>query len=210
MLRLPAISFAALGSAVALACCSLAAQAASPLVQGDAAAGKQLAASTCAACHGADGNSVAPTFPRLAGQSPVYIVQQLKAYKSGARSNPIMQPQAAGLSEKDMRNVAAWYASQKPGFGAANPKVVEAGHTLYMGGDLQAGIPACAGCHGPAGAGMPSAGYPRIGGQHAQYVAAQLNAFKNGSRTSVPMNAIAEMLSDKDIQALSSYIQGLH
>lgn len=182
-----------------------------PLTEGDAEAGKGKAA-TCVACHGPDGNSPTPMYPKLAGQHPGYLVQQLKAYKSGERQNAVMQGMAAPLSEQGMMDIAAFYADQEVKPGVADPGVVKRAAKLYRGGDKEAGIPACAACHGPTGKGIPVAGYPAIGGQHAQYTQAQLEYYASGERQSPNgvMNSIAERLSEGDIQALSSYVEGLH
>lgn len=194
--------------ALAFGLFSLAASA-GPVAKGNAKAG-QTKAATCAACHGADGNSTVGMFPRLAGQSAAYIYEQLQHFKNGTRKNPIMKGMASRLSDQDMRDLAAWFSSQTPSFGATNPKIVNKARALYLGGRKADKLPACAGCHGPRGAGQPAAAFPRIGGQHAQYVAKQLHAFKDGSRKGVPMNYIASKLSDQDIQLLASYVQGLH
>lgn len=182
---------------------------ADPISGGDEAAGKTKSA-TCAACHGATGDSQNAQFPKLAGQSPVYLIKQLQAFKSGARTSPVMAPQAAGLSEQDMKDLAAYFAAQKPGFGAANEKVAATGQKLFLGGRPSDGLPACTGCHGPVGQGNAATGYPMIGGQHADYVAAQLRAYKDGSRKAPMMSVIVQKLSEEDIQALSSFIAGLH
>ncbi|HET7649543.1 MAG TPA: c-type cytochrome [Gammaproteobacteria bacterium] len=177
---------------------------------GDAAAGQKKAASTCAACHGADGNSASPQFPKLAGQNADYIVKQLQDFKSGKRQNPIMSGMAAGLSEQDMQNVAAWFSSQKVQTGEADPGLVKAGEALYRGGDKGAQIPACSACHGPDGAGNAPMVVPALAGQHADYVIAQLKAFASGARKSPMMDTIAARLNDSQMKAVASYIQGLH
>ena len=176
---------------------------------GNAAAG-QKKATACAACHGADGNSASSQFPKLAGQNAGYIVKQLQDFKSGARNNPIMSGMAAGLSDQDMQNLAAWFSSQKVKTGEADPGLVKAGETLYRGGDKSAQIPACAACHGPDGSGNGPMLVPALAGQHAAYVISQLQAFANGSRTNEMMNPIAKRLNDKQMKAVASYIQGLH
>jgi cytochrome c553 len=179
---------------------------------GDPQAGQQKAAQ-CAACHGADGNSASPQFPKLAGQDPAYLVKELHDFKSGARKNAIMNGMAAGLSDQDIENLAAWFASQKIKPGAANPKLVAAGRALYMGGDQSKGIPACAACHGPTGAGMGPAAWPRLAGQHAEYLVSQLKAWRSGSRANDPhamMRTVAKNMTDQQIEAVASYLQGLH
>lgn len=178
-------------------------------VVGDAKAGETKAV-VCAACHGPAGNSQVAQNPKLAGQSPVFIVKQLKQFKNGERNNPIMTPQAAALSEQDMHDVGAYYAAQKPGFGAANEQAAPIGQKLYLGGNPATGVPACSGCHGPTGAGNAAAGYPQIGGQHTDYVASALRAYKDGSRKAPEMSYVAAKLSDEEIQALASFLAGLH
>ncbi len=183
--------------------------AADPAPTGDAQAG-QAKAAACAACHGPAGNSQIAQNPKLAGQSPVYIVKQLQQFKSGERNNPIMTPQAKPLSDQDMLDIGAYFGAQKPGFGAANEQVAAAGQKLYLGGNPGSGLPACSGCHGPAGAGNAAAGYPQIGGQHADYVANALRAYKTGTRAAPEMSYVAAKLSEEDIQALASFLAGLH
>lgn len=185
---------------------------ASPLVDGDAKAGKTKAA-PCAACHGAQGNSSNPQWPKLAGQHGPYILRQLMHYKSGKRQNAVMAGQAANLSEQDMKDLSAFFAQQNMQPAAASEKLVKRGSQLYRSGDAEKDIPACAGCHGPAGLGNAAAAYPRIGGQHAQYLATQLKAYRDGKRSDYPkgkiMAGVAENMSDADIKAVASYIQGL-
>lgn len=168
----------------------------------------------CGACHAADGNSAAPNFPKLAGQGERYLLKQLKDIKSGARPIVEMTGLLDNLSDQDLADMAAFYASQQMSVGAADPKLVEAGQALFRGGKLDEGMPACIGCHAPDGSGLAAAGYPKLAGQHATYVAKQLTDFREGNRTndgeSMIMRAIAAKLSNKDIEALSSYIQGLH
>ncbi|HWV08415.1 MULTISPECIES: c-type cytochrome [unclassified Pseudomonas] len=180
---------------------------------GDAAAGQGKVA-VCGACHGADGNSAAPNFPKLAGQGERYLLKQLNDIKSGARPIVEMTGMLDGLSDQDLADVAAYFASQKMSVGAADPKLVERGEALFRGGKLEEGMPACTGCHSPNGAGIAAAGFPHLGGQHAGYVAKQLTDFREGNRTndgdSMIMRAIAAKLSNKDIEAVSSYVQGLH
>ena len=176
----------------------------------DLAAGEARFTAVCAACHGADGNSGSPANPKLAAQHPEYLVKQLQEYKSGKRANAIMQGMAAGLSDADMKNIAAWLASQKakPGF-AKDKELVALGERIWRGGIADRNIAACAGCHSPNGAGIP-AQYPRIGGQHAEYTAAQLTAFRDGVRkNSVQMNQVAAKLNDREIRAVADYAAGL-
>ena len=164
----------------------------------------------CAACHGADGNSGTPAYPKLSQQHPEYLVKQLQEYKAGTRKNAIMQGMAAGLSEQDMKNIAYWATSKKtkPGF-AKEKDLVALGERIYRGGVADRQIPACAGCHSPNGAGIP-AQYPRLSGQHAEYTAAQLTYFRDGVRqNSLQMSQVAAKLNDREIRALADYIAGL-
>jgi cytochrome c553 len=180
---------------------------------GDAAAGQDKAV-MCGACHGADGNSAAPNFPKLAGQGERYLLKQLNDIKSGDRSVVEMTGLLDNLSDQDLADISAYYASQKMSVGAADPKLVARGEALFRGGKLNEGMPACTGCHSPDGAGLAAAGFPQLGGQHAGYVAKQLTDFREGNRTndgdSMIMRGIAAKLSNKDIEAVSSFIQGLH
>jgi cytochrome c553 len=187
------------------------AQSQAATAEGDAAAGKAKSA-PCAACHGVDGNIASPTWPKLAAQVPEYLVEQLKDFKSGARKNPLMSPQAARLSEKDMKDLAAYYASQKPQGGAASSEqLANAGRKLYRGGNAKTGVSACMSCHGPSGHGIPP-NYPRVSGQNAGYTEAQLLAFKNGERKDDQnvMTKIAFRMSLEEIRAVSQYMAGLH
>ncbi len=183
------------------------------LVGGDAEAGKGKAA-VCAACHGQGGNSTNSAWPKLAGQGAVYTYEQLKAFKDGSRSNPIMAGQVANLSDQDMKDLAAYFATQSVLPGAANEELAPVGEALYRGGDAERGIPACSGCHGPAGAGNAAAAYPGIGGQHADYSAAQLRAYRDGQRNGTAkakmMSEVANKLTEDDIAAVASYLSGLH
>ncbi len=180
---------------------------------GDAQAG-QAKAAVCGACHGADGNSAAPNFPKLAGQGERYLFKQMNDIKAGSRQVLEMTGLLTNLSAQDMADIAAYFSSQKMSVGATDPAQLELGQSLYRGGKLAEGMPACTGCHSPNGAGNAAAGFPQLGGQHAQYVAKQLTDFREGNRTndgdSMIMRAIAAKLSNKDIAAVSSYIQGLH
>lgn len=189
-----------------------AANAADP-IKGDAAAG-QAKTAVCGACHNPDGNSLAPNFPKLAGQGQRYLEKQLHDIKSGKRTVLEMTGMLEPFNEQDLADIAAYFASQKGSVGAADPKLVERGRALFNGGDLEKGMPACTGCHSPNGAGIALAGFPHLSGQHAQYVAKQLTDFREGNRTNdgdaMTMRSIAGKLSNKDIDALASYIQGLH
>lgn len=176
----------------------------------DLAKGQAISTQVCAACHTADGSRGSPANPILAGQHPEYLVKQLHEFKAGIRKNAIMQGMAATLSDEDMRNVAAFYAtkSAKPGF-AKNKDLVGLGEKIYRGGIAEKQVPACAGCHSPTGAGIP-AQYPRVAGQHGDYIEGQMNNFRSGQRANSPqMMAIAAKLSDKEIKAVSDYIAGL-
>ena len=181
----------------------------STLVRGDVKKGEAVA-QVCMACHTADGSRGATANPIIAGQHPQYIVKQLQEFKAGVRQNPIMQGMAAPLTEEQMRDVAAFYASKKAPTGTAgNKATVLLGEKIYRGGIASISVPACSGCHSPNGAGLP-AQYPRLGGQHAEYTAAQLKAFRAGERANSPqMTAIAARMSDKEIAAVSDYIAGL-
>lgn len=178
---------------------------------GDAAAGKAKS-TACAACHGPDGNSPNPEWPKLAGQHPAYLVEQLRAFKAGQRHNAMMAPMAQDLSEQDMQDLAAYFASQALMLtGAANAELAEQGQRLYRGGIAKRQVAACIGCHGPSGQGIPPR-FPRLSGQHAAYTLQQLLAFKAGSRPSDAdiMTTIAFRLSEQEIKALAEYLAGLH
>jgi len=180
--------------------------------------GKAIAAQVCASCHGADGNSASGGFPKLAGQHPEYLVKQLNDFKAQpgakgpARNNAVMVGFASALSEQDMRNVAAYYASQAPQLGAAhNATTVPIGQKIYRGGIGEKGVPACASCHGPTGQGIP-AQYPRLSGQWADYTVAQLSAFQQGAgarNNNEAMHQVASRLTDGEIKAVADYIAGL-
>ncbi len=170
----------------------------------------QATAAVCAACHTVDGSRGSPANPILAGQHPEYLVKQLQEFKAGKRKNAIMAGFAATLSDDDMRNVAAFYASKTAKPGAAKDKeLATLGEKIYRGGIGDRNIPACAGCHSPTGAGIP-AQYPRVGGQHGDYTEAQLLAFRSGARgNSTQMMQIAAKMNDREIKAVSDYIAGL-
>ena len=196
-----------------------------PATFGDAAAGATKAAA-CAACHGLDGNSADPQYPKLAGQHENYIARQLSLYKSGERNNAIMLGFASTLSAQDMRDIGAYFASQKVVPGIADETLVtsgpnqgrkfyQVGERLFRAGKPEQGIPACQACHGPTGTGIPGP-YPSVGGQHSAYIATQLTAFRGGAVWGADKNANAVMagvaanLSDEEIQGLATYIEGLH
>jgi cytochrome c553 len=176
----------------------------------DLALGESRYTAVCASCHGADGNSAVAANPKLAQQHPEYMVKQLQEFKSGKRPSPIMQAFAAQLTDEDMKNISWWAASRpaKPGF-ARDKELVSLGERIYRGGIADRQIAACAGCHSPNGAGIP-AQYPRLSGQHADYTAGQLVAFREGKRpNSVQMMQISAKLNDREIRAVSDYIAGL-
>ena len=189
------------------------AQAAGTALVGDAAAG-QAKTAVCGACHGPDGNSMAPNFPKLAGQGDRYLLKQLHEIKDGKRQVLEMTGLLANLNDQDLADIAAYYSSQKGSVGAADPTLVAQGEALFRGGNLEKGMPACIGCHSPDGQGLAAAGFPHLGGQHASYIEKQLTDFREGDRTndgdSMIMRGIAAKMSNKDIKALASYIQGLH
>ena len=182
---------------------------------GDATAG-QAKAAVCGACHGPDGNSPAPNFPKLAGQGERYLSKQMHDIKSGKRTVLEMTGMLTNLNDQDLADLAAYFASQKGSVGAADPKLVARGEQLFRGGNLEKGLPACTGCHSPNGAGNAAAGFPHLSGQHATYIAKQLTDFRKeeagraNDGDAMTMRTIARKLSDEDIAALSSYIQGLH
>jgi len=176
----------------------------------DLVAGEAKFTAACAACHGADGNSGSPANPKLSQQHPEYLVKQLREFKAGVRKNAVMQGMAAGLSDEDMKNIAHWLATKKakPGF-AKDKELVALGERIFRGGIADRQVAACAGCHGPNGAGIP-AQYPRLSGQHADYTAAQLIAYRDGGRqNSVQMTQVSAKLNDREIRALADYIAGL-
>jgi cytochrome c553 len=183
------------------------------LAEGNADAGKAKAV-VCGACHGADGNSPAPTFPKLAGQHASYLLKQMKDIKSGARSVPTMAGQLDALAEQDLQDIAAYFAAQKMSPGAAKEELVALGQSVYRAGVREKGIAACTACHSPTGAGNGPAKYPALGGQHADYIAVQLRAFRNDERTNDGdtriMRDVASRLSDKELDAVASYASGLH
>jgi cbb3-type cytochrome c oxidase subunit III len=179
---------------------------------GDPAAGQGKAA-VCAGCHGADGNSAVPTFPKLAAQGDRYLAKQIHDIKSGSRVVVEMTGLTDNLSEQDIGDLAAYYASQSSSTGAVDPALLESGEALFKAGNSAKGIPSCIGCHGPAGKGVAAAGFPRLAGQHGDYIAGQLTKFRSGDRMnddSAMMRSIAANLSDAEIKAVSSYISGLY
>lgn len=193
---------------------------ASGTLAGDVAAGKAKSA-TCAACHGADGNSPLPAHPKLAGQGAKYLAKQLHDFKSGARANPVMMGMAAPLSDQDIADLAAYYASLRNSTEAADPAQVALGEQVWRGGNLESGVLACTGCHGPSGRGVALAGFPALRGQRADYVEAQLKAFRAAARGDIGvdhrandpegmMRGVAKFLSDAEIKALAQFASGLY
>jgi len=193
-----------------LVCVSLQAAA-----KGDAAAG-QAKSAICAACHGMDGNSAVPNWPKLAGQHEAYLARQISLIKSGARQVPEMAGITPGLSEQDIADLAAFFSSQTRSGGVADESLVSLGERIYRAGNPESGVPACMACHGPAGEGNPLAGYPALAGQHAVYTAKMLTQFRAGENwgdddgSSKVMNGSAAELTDEEIQAVASYVQGLY
>lgn len=187
-----------------------------PLGPGDPVAGQSKAA-VCSACHGADGNSANPMWPKIAGQNAPYLARQIHAIKNReGRDNAAaatMVPMVANLSDQDIADLAAYFATQSVEFGKADPGSIERGERLFRGGDPDRGVPACMSCHGPAGRGNAPAAFPLLAGQHPAYTAKQLEAYRSGERTTDPnamMRDVAQRLSDADIAALAEYLSGLH
>ena len=178
---------------------------------GDAESGQSKAA-VCSGCHGADGNSMIPSFPKLAGQGEVYLLNQLKDIRDDVRNVPQMTGVLTGLSDQDLADIAAYYSSQTGTVGAANPELVELGRKIYRAGVAAKGVAACTACHSPTGAGNSQAGFPALGGQHADYIISQLKAYRTETRNNgqaIMMQQVAALMSDKEIEAVASYIQGL-
>jgi cytochrome c553 len=179
---------------------------------GNADEGKSKSA-VCAGCHGADGNSgINPLWPKLAGQHPQYIEQQLKDFKAGKRSDPLMSPMVLPLSEQDMADLAAYFSSQTKKVGTAAVDAVDAGEQIYRAGNAETGVAACMACHGPAGSGNPLANFPALNGQGAEYVVKALKDFRAGTRTNsnaVMMQGVVARMTDEEMEAVAQYIQGL-
>lgn len=208
----PQMKFSFIWAIIALAAMPITTMAQS---EADLQAG-QVTSVICAACHGADGNSVVPQWPNLAGQHAAYLERQVQLIKSNARQVPEMMAIAAGLTDADIRNLAAYYASQTPEVGVADASMVDAGRRLYQAGNAETGVPACMACHGPVGEGNPLSGYPVLAGQKSVYTAGMLNKFRDGMHwgeddsSSLVMVGVAARLTDREIEAVSSYIQGLY
>lgn len=186
-----------------------------PLMAQDAEKGKALSG-TCMACHGMDGNSINPIWPSIAGQHAKYTERHLKMFKSGERESANMAPMVANLSEQDMKDLAAYFATQKMKLKAADPEQVELGQKIYQGGIKDRNVPACMACHGPTGQGNPLSGYPKVASQHAAYAINELKLYREGRALGGKddvngqiMAEVAKYLSDEEIQAVASYMQGL-
>jgi cytochrome c553 len=182
---------------------------------GDASAG-QAKSAICAACHGADGNSVVPNWPKLAGQHEAYLAREISLIKAGARPVPEMAGIVPGLSDQDIADLAAFFSSQTAAGGVADESKVALGERIFRAGNAESGVPACMSCHGPAGEGNPLAGYPALAGQHSVYTGNLLTRFRSGENWGVEdapsqvMNGVAAELTDEEIAAVASYIQGLY
>lgn len=201
---------AGLAGALAMTCFLLSGTASAA---GSVEAGKAKAV-TCAACHGADGNSLNPEWPSLAGQNAKYLAGALKSFRDGDRENVLMAGQASPLSDEDIADLAAFYASQTIKPNTADPDLVATGERLYRGGNRERGISACIACHGPTGRGNAAAGYPALAGQHAKYTAAQLRAYaskerKTDASKNQMMRNVSRLLTEDEIVAVASYVQGL-
>lgn len=180
--------------------------------EGNAVAGKEKSA-PCAACHGADGNSAAPNFPKIAGQHANYLYKQLMEFKNGKRKDASMAGMVASLSEADMHDLAAYYASQTGSKGATSEDQLALGQTIYRAGNATTGVSACAACHGPDGSGNPQANFPSLSGQHADYTTGQLKKFSQNARANDAgsmMRTIARKMTDAEMKAVSEYVQGLN
>lgn len=180
--------------------------------QGNAAAGEAKTL-LCASCHGPGGNSQIPENPVLAGQNAAYLIKQINDYKSGARQNVTMSAMVAGLSEQDVLDIAAYYAAQPVSVKGADPASIAVAEVLYRAGNAEISVAACSACHSPTGKGNAPAGFPALSGQHPQYTLAQLKAFRSGDRANdgnAMMRSVVERLTDKELEALASYVSGLH
>jgi len=182
-------------------------------IVGDAAAGKEKTA-VCAGCHGVDGNSIAPTFPNLAGQHIDYLAKEMGYFKDGSRKNAIMAPMVAALSDQDMADLAAYYAQQTGKVGSIDAATVAGGEKIYRGGNAETGVAACMACHGPSGKGNPQANMPKLSGQQSAYVLDRLKRFKlgdhSGNSNSQIMEDVAKRMSESEMQAVANYVSALH
>ncbi len=182
------------------------------LAQGDAAVGEAKSA-LCATCHGTDGNSELAINPKIAGQNARYLIKQMRDFQSGARPGPIMAAMVVNLSDEDIEDLAAYYAAQTPTLLGADPEIVELAESLYRAGSRDLRVTACSACHSPTGKGNAPAGFPLLGGQHPEYTLQQLKDFRSGARandTDGMMRLVAERLTDAELEALASYLAGLH
>lgn len=182
------------------------------LAQGDPEAG-QAKSALCATCHGPDGNSELAINPKIAGQNARYMIKQMQDFKSGARPGPIMAAMVINLSDEDIEDLAAWYAAQTPTLLGADPEVVELAESLYRSGVGELEVTACSACHSPTGTGNAPAGFPALGGQHPEYTLQQLKDFRSGVRANDQdgmMRLVTERLTDPELEALASYLAGLH
>ncbi len=217
----PAVGLAEQAPAAPAAAATAAAAPGTPFDHGKAADG-QAKSAACTACHGTNGNSTNPEWPRLAGQSAVYIAAQLHMFKAGTRSNPVMQPLVAGLSDQDIDDLAVYFQGQTPLGLEADPSYWKQGEAIYLRGDKDRAVPACVACHGPAGRGNLAAGYPALRAQQSVYVVKQLNAYADGSRysggaagvakqdpNSAMMFTLAKRLTPEQIRDVASYVQGM-
>lgn len=183
--------------------------------EGDPQAGQEKA-SVCAACHGMDGNSQVPEWPKLAGQHAEYTARQTRMVRDGQREVVQMAGIVAGLTDQDIADIAAWYAQQTVKPGVADETLADLGRSVYQAGNAESGVPACMACHGPVGNGLPGAHYPKLRGQHAAYTADRLRRYRGGETNggddphSQVMAAVAAGLTDEEIEAVASYIEGLH
>lgn len=182
------------------------------VAEGDVTKGQAEVKAKCASCHAEDGNSTNPLWPKLAGQHASYIEKQLHDFQQKKRNNPMMSPMAALLNDQGIKDVAAYLATQKTSAGAAAKDKIAAGKLIYKGGNLSAGIVACSSCHSPTGMGNPASKYPKVSGQHAQYIVKQLQDFKAGTRNNGAgiMTSIAKRMSTAEMEAVAEYMSGLH
>ena len=198
---------------IALATLTVSASA-SVFAEGNADAAKEKATKVCAACHGADGNSAVPTFPKLAGQGAGYIKKQLHDFKEGRRNDPVMGAQAKLLEDQEIEDLAAYFSSQSVKLGSANADKLALGEAIFRGGNMNTKVTACTACHGPTASGNEAAKFPALSGQHQDYVKKQLHDFKKeGGRANDPngmMRGIAANMSEKEIEAVAEYIAAVH